>query len=285
MSQHRFLVLLLVCLSVSVSGQASRRSSNTDSYSAEKESALGFQMASRVRAQTTPLGLPSVDSYVADVGRKLAAYAPNSPEPWAFRVMQDQRGGPTCESLSLPGGYIFVAARLVLAARNEAEFAGMLAHAMAHVAERQGIHRAKSGEQGQLASIPLIFMGGAIGDDEHLLVPVGLLNAQRTGELGADRVAVSMMAAAGYDPHALYNYIERTQLQDANYQEEFSSLPSRTVRLSNLNQMIQNLPAAQSRVDDRDFQVIQQEVRHKQKRASAGREISPIPSLIIGRRR
>ena len=155
----------------------------------------------------------------------------------------------------------------------------MLAHAMAHVAERQGIHRAKSGETGQLASIPLIFMGGAAGDDEHSLVPVGFLNAQRMGELEADRVAVSMMAAAGYDPGALRNYIERTQLQNANYREEFSSLPSRLVRLTNLSQMIQNLPAPPLPVADRDFQAVQQEVRDKQTAASTGQKVRTIPSL------
>jgi predicted Zn-dependent protease len=64
------------------------------------------------------------------------------------------------EPATLPGGYVFVPAGLFLAAQDEAEFAGMLAHAMGHIALRHGTRQATRGVLIKQRSIPLIFMGG-----------------------------------------------------------------------------------------------------------------------------
>jgi hypothetical protein len=64
-----------------------------------------------------------------------------------------ERGGSTHEPLSVPGGHIFVPATLIPAAGSEAEFAGMLAHAMAHVTERHGIRTSARG-QGNRSPLP-----------------------------------------------------------------------------------------------------------------------------------
>jgi predicted Zn-dependent protease len=204
-------------------------------YAAEKEGALGAQMASQVRRQTTPLGLLSVDRYVQTLGQQLAAQMPNAPETWTFSVIKDNQGGSTHEPLSLPGGYIFIRAPLILTAKNEAELAGMLAHAMAHVAGRHATRQAMDGELNQLAIIPLIFIGGGIdfGDDgfsgynQIALLPVAALKTQRQCELEADQAAAKTMAAAGFDPNALLSYIERVQPPRAN---ELSPLPPLSTR-------------------------------------------------------
>ena len=63
----------------------------------------------------------------------------------------------------LPGGFFYVNSGLILAADEEAELAGVMAHEIAHVA---ACHAARENTRGNLmhmASIPLIFVGGAIG--------------------------------------------------------------------------------------------------------------------------
>jgi predicted Zn-dependent protease len=163
----------------------------------EKEAALGAQLASDVRRETTALPNQEVVRYVEKVGDRLAAAMP--PErPFTFSVIVDDRNPSTHEPLSLVGGYIFVPAALILAARGEAEFAGMLAHAMAHVVlvHDEVQTRAKSGG-------PLVLMGSttSLGGDSAS-VPVGFTKVLRARERAADLMAVQVMARVGYDPAA-----------------------------------------------------------------------------------
>ncbi len=256
-------------------------------YSTEKEAALGEQLALQTRRRTTPLGLADVDDYVEKLGRRLAAHMPNAPENWTFSVITDQRGGSTCEPLSLPGGFIFVPARLILAADNEAELAGMLAHAMAHIAEHQAIRQATRAEVAQLASVPLIFVAGTAGfagDDQYVTMPIAFLKTHRQYELDADRVAVGAIAAAGYDPHALPNYIRRMQAKTMNRPEELSALPPLAMRLSNLEQAIQDWPSRGSYNSVGPFQAIQDQIRSEQPRVSGPAEAHEIPSLLHPRK-
>ncbi len=58
--------------------------------------------------------------------------------------------------------------------------------------------------------IPLVFVGGPAGfggDGGNRLLPVGYMKRQQQYELEADDIAVSALAAAGFDPGALLNYI------------------------------------------------------------------------------
>src|SRR6185437_13011445 len=117
----------------------------------------------------------------------------------------------TYEPISLPGGWIFMPAQLILASKTEGEFAGMLAHAMAHVALRQGVHRQTPGDVTYMATIPLVLIGHATfgQDGRNSVAPVGYLNIQRNYELEADKTAVEVIAAADFDPNDLVNYIAR----------------------------------------------------------------------------
>ena len=142
MRQRVVAIFVLASLTLYLHAQSQGPDRTIHSFNIEKEAALGAQLALQIRRQTTPLGINRVDNYVEGLGRQLAAQMPNAPENWNFTVIRDPRGGSLHEPLSLSGGYIFVPAQLIPAAENEAEFAGMLAHSVAHVAERQWIHQA-----------------------------------------------------------------------------------------------------------------------------------------------
>lgn len=108
--------------------------------SKEKESAMGAAMAVNIVKRASRLTDPAVNAYMDRLGRQLAAQV--NRVDWEFAVIRDDSGGSTREPLSLPGGYIFIPASLILAAGNEAELAGMLAHSMAHVANRDSVRLA-----------------------------------------------------------------------------------------------------------------------------------------------
>lgn len=220
-------------------------------YSSEKEAALGAALAKEVGRHATPIESSAVRDYVASLGRQLASQLPDTGLTWTFTPVFDSSGGRTYEPVALPGGFIFVSASLMLEARNEAEFAGMLAHAMAHVSERHGTRAATSGQVANLSSIPLIFVGGwgGAGERDDLLIPVGFLRYYRVFELEADRLAVRIMVGAGYDPGALLRYIERY------------GLPPHDERIAALEQAIQALPPATYSSSNEEFEQIQEEVR------------------------
>jgi predicted Zn-dependent protease len=206
----------------------------------EKEAALGAGLAKDILRRTTPIESSTVREYVTSLGRQLASQLPDTGLNWTFTPVLDAEGGRTNEPIAVPGGFVFVSARLILEARDEAEFAGMLAHAMVHVSERHGFRAATRGQIANLGSIPLIFVGGWAS-------PVGFLKSYQPFELEADRLAVRMMDDAGYDPAALLRYLDR------------SSPPAD--RRAALEQAIQALPPATYSSPNEEFQGIQEEVR------------------------
>jgi hypothetical protein len=101
-------------------------------YSIEKESALGSQLAKDFRQAHSPLDNAAASAYIEQMGARLTRALPQpSPFTYHFELTTDS-SGTFLEPAALPGGYIFVPAGLILAAKDEAELAGTLAHAMGH---------------------------------------------------------------------------------------------------------------------------------------------------------
>ena len=193
----------------------------------------------------------AVRDYVKRIGDRIAS-------GYTFDVIVDN-SGPLREPISLPGGYIFASTGLLLAAHDESEFAGMLAHAMGHLAG--GHYRRQMMRDG---SIPVIFIGAG-GD---ALLPSGMLSQQREFELDADRWTVDAMARAGWNPASLLRYVEREQPAEGSALK-YSALPAREARIANLEQAIRLAPRAADS-ESGEFLRVQQEIRPVAR---------PIPSL------
>jgi predicted Zn-dependent protease len=182
-------------------------------YSLEKEIAIGKQLAQQVERQSKIINDPVVSEYVNRVGQNLVRNS-DAKVPFTIKVIED----PTVNAFALPGGFFFVDSGLILRADTEAELAGVMAHEIAHVAARHGTRQATRGEIAQLATIPLIFMGGAaaygIYEASGLLIPMGFLKFQRGFEAEADYLGVQYMYKAGYDPNAFVDFFEKIQTDE-----------------------------------------------------------------------
>ena len=179
-------------------------------YSIEKEIALGKQMAQEVERQARLVDDPLVAEYVNRLGQNLVNNS-DARVPFTVKVIDSDE----INAFALPGGFMFVNTGLILKAANEAELAGVLAHEIAHVAARHGTKQATRGQLANIASIPLIFMGGwagyAIRQAAGLAIPMGFLKFSRGMEQQADHLGLEYMYKAGYDPVAFLDFFERIE--------------------------------------------------------------------------
>ena len=179
-------------------------------YSLEKEIALGKQLAQEVEHQSKLVDDPIIAEYVNRVGQNLVRNS-DAKVPFTIKVLNAEE----VNAFALPGGFFFVNSGLILKAGNEAELAGVMAHEIAHVAARHGTKQATRGQIINLASIPLIFVGGlpgyAIQQGAGLALPLGFLSFSRAFEREADYLGLQYMYKAGYDPTSFVDFFEKIQ--------------------------------------------------------------------------
>jgi len=182
-------------------------------YSLEKEIALGKQLAQEVERQAKIVDDAIVSEYVNRVGQNLVRNS-DAKVPFTIKVLDSEE----VNAFALPGGFFFVNSGLILKADSESELAGVMAHEIAHVAARHGTKQATRGELVNIATIPLIFMGGwtgyAIRQGASLAIPMGFLAFTRGMEREADYLGLQYMYKAGYDPTSFVDFFEKIQTME-----------------------------------------------------------------------
>lgn len=207
-------------------------------HTIEKERALGQMLASEMRKQAKPLDDLVADQYVKRIGAQLVANLPAEQLfTYQFEVLLTPDDG---EPAALPGGFILIPARWLLAVEDESAFAGMLAHSIAHIALRHGTRQATELRATNMASIPLIFVGGWTGVHAGEMLPRAILPFQRAYELEADTFGIELAARAGYSGEAFRRYVERKYSRA----REIESLPKLEERLASIDKIIDSVVVA-----------------------------------------
>jgi len=175
----------------------------------EKEVALGRYLAAEVDRQAKFVDDPVITEYVNRVGQNIVLHS-DAKVPFKIKVIDSDE----VNAVALPGGFFYVNKGLVLAADNEAELAGVMAHEIAHVAARHAVEnqaKATLVQYGLLAGS--IFLGGIPGlivdNAGPLAALLGFMRFSRNAETEADKLGVQYLYAAGYDPNALATMFEK----------------------------------------------------------------------------
>jgi predicted Zn-dependent protease len=184
------------------------------SMSVEKEVALGRQLAAEVDRQAKFIDDPSITEYVNRVAQNLILHS-DAKIPFTVKVIDSDE----VNAFALPGGFFYVNKGLVLAADNEAELAGVMAHEISHVIARHGVEnqtKANLMQYGTLAGI--ILLGGIPGmvlqNTAGLGMMAGFMKFSRNAEAEADKLGTEYLYAAGYDPTALATMFEKLEAKN-----------------------------------------------------------------------
>lgn len=182
--------------------------------SKEKEIQLGRTLALEVEQQAKMVDDEIVTEYVNRVGQNIVLHS-DAKVPFTIKVIDSDE----VNAFALPGGFFFVNRGLILAAENESELAGVMAHEIAHVAARHAMEnqgKAQAMNYGMLAGI--IFGGGIVStvlqNGGGILGALGMLKFSRGAEEEADRLGVQYLYAAGYDPTGMATMFEKLASQN-----------------------------------------------------------------------
>ncbi|HEY8569141.1 M48 family metalloprotease [Microbulbifer sp.] len=209
--------------------------------SQSQEVALGAQQYPK--AQQTQGGEylvdPALQSYVSNVGQKLAKVSDQPQLPYEFVVLNNS----VPNAWALPGGKIAVNRGLLVLLEDEAELAAVLGHEIVHAAAR---HSAAAMSQQQILGAGIAILGATTQNTGYGdLVSLGgqfggsayIAKYGRDNELESDRYGMKYMAAAGYDPQGA-----------VRLQEKFVEL-SKGNQSSALEALFASHPPSQSRVN------------------------------------
>ncbi len=197
-------------------------------FSAKQDIELGRQSAEQIISETPMLDDAQIGNYVSQLGQKLAAKAAGERFPYQFRVVATRE----INAFALPGGFLFVNAGAIAAARNEGELAGVMAHEIAHAALRHGTNQAS---KQRLAQVGLGILGtiAASGENPNLGQAVGaigglganlaFLKFGRTAEKEADLEGARILAEAGYDPRDMASFFKTLQAEGGQRTPEMLS--------------------------------------------------------------
>ncbi len=223
-------------------------------FSLEKEALIGVRIAEGVRKDATVMESVAAREYIQQIGQNLAAQMPASGLTYTFELVAESEG-LMHEPAVAPGGHIFVPAPLFLSVESESEFAGVLAHSVAHAAGRHSVRLVQPGPVTPPSKIPLM----VVIHLRNSIVPLGYVEPLREFELEADRLAMQAMARAGYEPAALCRYA--TRMQGADAQDPHAPIPPRQARLANLEQALATLAPNERTSNSGEFEKIRRELR------------------------
>ncbi len=212
-----------------------------DWYSIDSEIKMGKQYAQQVEQTVKLVQDPVVNEYVNRIGQNIVRNS-DCKVPFTIKVVDSDE----INAFALPGGFFYVNSGLILAADEESELAGVMAHETAHVCARHAMRQQTRGNWANIATLPLIFVGGGIGYAARSVAQIGLpltfMSFSRGFEAEADYLGMQYAYATGYDPEAEISFFEKIEAQEKKkpgaIAKAFASHPQTPDRIAQLQKEI-----------------------------------------------
>ena len=228
------------------------------------EIVFGRAIAARILGKHIAYANPALVRYISLVGNTLAQSS-NRPElEFHFLILDTDE----LNSYAAPGGYIFISTGTIKLLKDESELAGVLAHEIAHITERQVVKKLDVKGANDTSTLAL-FLGGKTAAARNAFVyaadgaasTAGGSNSaaratfgkkieqgfqliyqdkyEREDELQAVTTSVFISVLSGYDPLGLARYLNRIK----PIKENSATMPGNTTlsidnRVAQINDVI-----------------------------------------------
>ena len=224
-----------------------RSPSGFNLFSTQQDIDIGRQSAAEIERQVTLVTSARTNQYLTSIASLLAAQLPGTAYPFQVRAINSAE----VNLLVLPGGPIYLTRGLLSLTRNEAEVAGLLSHAMAHVTLRHGTARVS---RAYLSKAGLGALGALDGVDasQRIINATGgygtgavHLRFTRSDEYEADALGAEIMSGAGYDPVASAALLatlrrEKARLAIERFHNSHPPTTDRESRIRNLSNVLRH---------------------------------------------
>lgn len=167
---------------------------------------------------------------------------------WEYNLVKD----PAINAWCMPGGKIVVYTGILPITKTEAGMAAVMGHEVAHALANHGQQRMSAGQLQQLGAVAgnVAFMddpenqaifNSAYGVGSHVGV---MLPFSRSHETEADKIGLTLMAIAGYEPMEAANLWVRMKNAGGQAPPEFlSTHPSNQTRINNIKSWVNEAKA------------------------------------------
>lgn len=221
-------------------------------YSVKREFELGRNIAAGFDRSTKIIHDDAVNAYVNRLAQKIVRYS-DAEIPFTVKVIDS---GDIPRAYGLPGGFLYVDSALILSADDEAELAAVMAHEIAHVAAR---HATRAMTRRDVCRIidSVAYIAGPAGagaaDIGGLAGPLSVKKFSRDAEYEADLLGIEYAYAAGYDPQALLNALEKLHAIEEHKKAEMAKIPgyhlgSKIPFHSKIAKSLANYPLTEERI-------------------------------------
>ncbi len=267
----RLLLLGLIIPSAAAQNLPELGDASEATLSSQRERAIGDAIMRDIRQDAALLDDVETNDYLNKLGMTLVGRSVDKERNIEFFIIKDS----TLNAFALPGGYIGVHTGLILAAQNESELAGVLAHEIAHLTQRHLARMISRSKESMLPSLAALAVAILAARSSPQLANAALATAQATSiqsqldfsrehEREADRVGLSLLNDSGFDPRAMPAFFERFQRAGRVYESSAPNYlrthPVTTERIADIANRVEAMRYRQV-IDTPDFQFIRAKLR------------------------
>jgi predicted Zn-dependent protease len=238
------------------------------------EQQIGRMMMRNLRDENRLLNDPETSDYLQALGSRIGVEAQDGEHQLTFFTIREQ----SVNAFALPGGFVGVHTGLVLLTDNESELAGVVAHEIGHVVQRHIARAVQAQGRSSLAAVAgmlgAVLIGAATGSSDAIPGLIALaqgtamqqqINFTRMEEHEADRVGISFLAAAGFDPNGMAGFFSTMMRERGLGGDDIPSLllthPVDSIRVAEARARIAAMPVFPRRPESPGYPFIRERLR------------------------